>query len=48
METIDLTSPIRESVTHSIIIENPTDQEIEVSRSQFTIQNEYVEIHPET
>ncbi len=48
VETIDLSSPIRESVSHSIIIENPTDQEIEVSRSQFTIQNEYIEIHPET
>ncbi len=48
VETIDLSSPIRESVSHSIIIENPTDQEIEVNRSQFTIQNEYIEIHPET
>ena len=48
VETIELTSPIRESVSYSIILENPTDQEVEVNRSQFTIQNEYVEIHPET
>lgn len=48
IERIELESPIRESVTASIIIENPTDQEIEVNRSQFTIANEYIEIHPET
>ena len=48
VETIELESPIRESVSQSVIIENPTDQEVEVSRSQFTLQNEYVEIHPET
>ena len=48
VERIELESPIRESVSASIIIENPTDQEVEVNRSQFTIANEYVEIHPET
>jgi len=48
VERIELESPIRESVTSSIIIENPTDQEVEVNRSQFTIANEYIEIHPET
>ena len=48
VETIDLSSPIRESVSHSIIIENTTDQEIEVNRSQLTVQNEYIEILPET
>jgi len=48
VETIELTSPIRESVSYQVIIENPTDQEVEVNRSQFTIQNEYVEIHPES
>jgi len=47
VETIELTSPIRESVSYQVIIENPTDQEVEVNRTQFTIQNEYVEIHPE-
>lgn len=47
METIELTSPIRESVSYQIIVENPTEQEVEVNRSQFSIQNEYVEIHPE-
>ena len=47
-ERVELESPIRESVTATIIIENPTDQTIEVTRSQFTVQNEYVEILPET
>ena len=40
VETIELESPIRESVSQSVIIENPTDLEVEVSRSQFTLQNE--------
>lgn len=35
VETFELTSPIRESVSQSIIIDNPTDQEVEVNRSQF-------------
>ena len=48
VEVIELESPIRESVVRSIIVENPTDQEVEVSRSQFTIQNEYCELHPES
>lgn len=48
VERIELESPIRESVSASIIIDNPTDQEVEVNRSHFTIANEYVEIHPET
>lgn len=48
VETIELTSPIRESVTQGIVIENPTDQEVEINRGQFTVQNEYIEIHPET
>ena len=48
VERIELESPIRESVSASIIIENPTDQEVEVNKSQFTIANEYIEIHPET
>lgn len=47
VETIELFSPIRQSVSQSIIIENPTDQEVEVNRTQFTVQNEYVEIVPE-
>ena len=48
VETIELVSPIRESVSEAIMIENPTDQEVEINRSQFTINNEYVEIIPET
>jgi len=31
-ERIDLESPIRESVTASIIIENPTEQDVEITR----------------
>ena len=48
METSELTSPIRESVAYQIIVEDPTEQEVEVNRSQFSVQNEYVEIHPES
>ena len=48
VERIELESPIRESVSASIIIENPTDQEVEVNKAQFTIANEYIEIHPES
>ena len=48
VETLVLESPIRESVSQSVILENPTDQEVEVNRAQFTIQNEDEEIHPES
>lgn len=48
VETIVLESPIRESVTQSIIIENPTDEEVVVNRSQFQIQNEYCELQPDS
>lgn len=47
VETFELVSPIRESVSQSIIIENPTEQDVEIDKSQFTIGNEYVEIYPE-
>lgn len=47
VETIELVSPIRESVSEVIMIENPTEQEVEINRSQFTVNNEYIEIVPE-
>lgn len=47
VEVIELTSPIRESVSHGIVLENPTSEKVVVSQSQFTIGNEYVEVTPE-
>lgn len=47
VEAIELVSPIRESVSEVIMIENPTEQEVEVNRTQFTVNNEYIEIVPE-
>jgi hypothetical protein len=48
LETIELASPIRESVSRVVTIENPTDAEVVINRSQFTCANEYIEIGPET
>lgn len=47
VENIDLTSPIRESVSHGVVLENPTSEVVTISQSQFTIGNEYVEVTPE-
>lgn len=47
VENIELTSPIRESVSRGIVIENPTNEVIVVNQSQFTIGSEYVEVTPE-
>jgi len=47
LETIELVSPIRESVSRIVTIENPTDAEVVIAKSQFTCTSEYVEIGPE-
>lgn len=47
VETIELVSPIRESVSHGIVMENPTSETVTINQSQFTIGNEYVEVTPE-
>lgn len=48
LETIELASPIRESIGRIVTIENPTDTEIIIAKSQFTCTNEYIEIGPES
>lgn len=40
LETIELISPIRESISRIVTIENPTDAEIVISKSQFTCTSE--------
>lgn len=48
IDKIELVSPIRESISKTITIDNPTETEITIIRSQFTIANEYIEIQPDT
>lgn len=48
IERIELVSPIRESISKVITIENPTDNEVTITRQQFAINNEYIEIVPDT
>jgi len=48
LETIELASPIRESVSRIVTIENPTDQEVVIQKSMFTCASEYIELGPET
>lgn len=48
METIELVSPIRESVSRIVTIENPTDLEVVIAKNMFTCANEYIELGPET
>ena len=47
LETIELVSPIRESITRIVTIENPTDSEVIIAKSQFTCTSEYIEISPD-
>ena len=48
LETIELVSPIRESVSRIVTIENPTDLEVVIAKNMFTCANEYIELGPET
>jgi len=45
--TIELISPVRETVTKMIIIENPTSSDVEISKKEFVINNEYISITPD-
>lgn len=47
VENIELISPIRESKSRGIVVENPTSETVVINQSQFTIGNEYVEVTPE-
>ena len=47
LETIELASPIRESISRIVTIENPTDQEVIIAKAQFTCTSEYIEVGPE-
>ena len=47
IEELELASPVRESVMRIISIENPTDQELEVPKTQWVMANEYLDIQPE-
>lgn len=46
--TIELASQVRESVSQTICIENPTDVEVTIPATEFACENEYVEVTPET
>lgn len=46
--TIELASQVRESVSQIVSIENPTDVEVTIPAAEFTCDNEYIEITPET
>jgi len=46
IDTIELASQVRESVSQLISIENPTDTELTIPSSEFTCDNEYIEITP--
>ena len=47
VERFELVSQVRESVTQAICIENPTNEEVKVNKSQFFFTNDYLEITPE-
>ena len=47
IERIELSSALRETSSKVVTIENPTDNEVTIQRSQFVFANEYVEITPE-
>lgn len=47
VEKILLESPVREVTSYSVVLENPTKDEIKISKSMFTFTNEFVEITPD-
>ena len=48
LDKIELVSAIRESVSRMVTVENPTESEVVINRSQFVGANEQIEINPET
>ena len=47
LDRIELSSPIRESISKVITIENPTDNEVVIAKNQFVCNNEYIDITPD-
>ena len=46
--TIELASQVRETFSKMIIIENPTKIDIDITKQEFSIANEYIEISPDS
>ena len=47
LRTIELQSPVREVVTETINIENPTKQEVTIDSAEFTLDNDNILIEPD-
>ena len=47
VEKIALESSVRETVSYGVVIENPTKDDVKLTKSMFTFTNEYVEITPD-
>jgi len=47
VEKISLESHVRETVSYSVVIENPTKDDVKLTKNMFTFTNEYVDITPD-
>lgn len=47
MERLELVTAVRESCSHPIVIENPTNEEVKVLKSQFVFANDYLDMTPD-
>jgi hypothetical protein len=47
LDKIELISCVRETAVKEIMIENPTDKEIEIPKSQFVFVNDTILIQPD-
>ena len=47
VQAIELISPVRESTSFGVCIENPTNEDVKITKSMFTFNNEYLDITPE-
>lgn len=47
IEELELVAPVRESVMRVISIDNPTQNEVEVLKTQWVMANEYLDIQPD-
>ena len=45
--TIELAAPVRDTASKMIIIENPTSKDVEISKTEFAIENEYISMSPD-
>jgi hypothetical protein len=48
ISTLELASQVRESISQTINIENPTDSEVTIPATEWQCSNEYIEITPAT